>query len=123
MTLLIGAEPKKPAKKRVTNTDAAFVLTPVPMENNARQKTAGSMLILRPQISERGAQMIGPKTKPSLVSLLALSLVSYLNSTHKYSDTSNTATSLLTPVYLAMVSSAGVVMLDPRLPAKASMPS
>lgn len=78
MTLLIGAEPKKPAKKRVTNTEAAFVLTPVPMENSAKQKTAGSMLTLRPQISERGAQMIGPKTKPRLVLLSALRLVFYL---------------------------------------------
>lgn len=74
VTLLIGADPKNPAKKRVTNTEAAFVLTPVPMENNARQKTAGSMLILLPKISERGTQMIGPKTKPRLVLLLALLL-------------------------------------------------
>jgi hypothetical protein len=65
--LLIGAEPKKPAKKRVANTEVAFLLVAVPIEKRARQKTAGRMLALRPQISETGAQMIGPKTKPRLI--------------------------------------------------------
>lgn len=66
MTLLIGAEPKKPAKNRVTKIEDAFLLAPVPIEKRARQKTAGRILTLRPQISETGAQMIGPKTNPSL---------------------------------------------------------
>jgi hypothetical protein len=67
VTLLIGAEPKSPAKKRVTNTEGAFSLTAVAMEKRARQKTAGRILTLRPQISEIGAQMMGPTIKPTLV--------------------------------------------------------
>jgi hypothetical protein len=59
VTLLIGAEPKKPAQKRVMNTEAVFLLRAVPMESMARQKTAGRMLTLRPQISETGAQLDG----------------------------------------------------------------
>jgi hypothetical protein len=73
MTLLMGAEPKKPAKKRVQYTEAAFVLLAVPIARRAWQKTGGRMLTLRPQISETGAQMIGPKTKPTLEKRLAVS--------------------------------------------------
>lgn len=62
----MGAEPKNPAKKRVQYTEAAFVLLAVPMARSAWQKTGGRMLTLRPQISETGAQTIGPKMKPTL---------------------------------------------------------
>ena len=66
MTFVIGAEPKNPAKKRVANTDAAFLLVAVQIEKRARQNIAGRMLTLRPQTSEIGAQIMGPKTKPRL---------------------------------------------------------
>ena len=35
MTFVIEAEPKNPAKKRVANTDAAFLLVAVPIEKRA----------------------------------------------------------------------------------------
>ena len=63
----MGAEPKNPAKKRVRKTDAAFLLSAVPIENIAWQNTGGRMLTRRPQISEIGAQRMGPRTKPRLV--------------------------------------------------------
>ena len=65
-TLLTGADPKMPPKKRVINTDAAFLLVAVPIEKRPRQNTAGSKLHLRPQISEIGAQHSGPRAKPTL---------------------------------------------------------
>jgi hypothetical protein len=72
VTLLIGADPKKPVKNRVTNTDAAFVLREVPIAKSAWQKTAGRILTRRPQISDMGAQMMGPKMKPTLHLALAM---------------------------------------------------
>ena len=65
-TLLTGADPKMPPKKRVINTDAAFLLVAVPIEKRPRQNTAGSKLHLRPHISEIGAQHSGPRAKPTL---------------------------------------------------------
>jgi hypothetical protein len=70
MTLLVGADPKKPAKNLVINTEAALVLLEVPRAKSTWIKTAGSILTLRPQISEMGAQMTGPNIYPALRKLV-----------------------------------------------------
>jgi hypothetical protein len=66
VALLIGADPKSPAKNRVMKIDPAFSLLAVPTDMTAWQNTAGKMLSLRPQISEIGAQKTGPIIKPTL---------------------------------------------------------
>lgn len=65
--LLIEAEPKTPAKKRATNTEAAFVPLAIAIEKIPRQNIPGRMPYLRPQTSETGAQKMGPKPNPKLV--------------------------------------------------------
>ena len=87
MTLLIGADPKKPVKNRVTNTDAAFVLREVPIANSAWQKTAGRILTRRPQISDMGAQIMGPKMKPTLHLALAMYPQTYQACSRQPTDT------------------------------------
>jgi hypothetical protein len=66
VTLLIGADPKNPAKKRVTKIEDASLLTPVAIQKRAWQNTGGRILTLRPHISDMGAQIMGPSIKPSL---------------------------------------------------------
>ena len=64
--LLIEAEPKSPAKKRETKTEAAFLPLAIAIENIPRQNIPGRMPDLRPQTSETGAQKMGPKPNPRL---------------------------------------------------------
>lgn len=66
-TLLMGADPKTPPKKRVMKMAAAFLLVAVPMLKRPRMKTAGSIEILRPYTSLMGAQIKGPNAKPVMV--------------------------------------------------------
>ena len=80
LTLLTGALPKNPMKNLVTNTLAAFSLTANPIPNSPIANVAGSMLHRRPQISLRGPQMHGPKTKPSTKSEMVRTDTSWLTS-------------------------------------------
>lgn len=124
-TLLMDAEPNTPAKKRVMNMDWAFLLVAVPMEKMASPNIAGSIDHLLPQISEMGAQHKGPNANPSLQNTYErlLNRNKCQESTHIYRETDRTPTSGLTPTYLAMVLFAGDVMLDAKLPARASIPN
>lgn len=63
-----GAEPNKPAKKRVMKIVWAFLPTAVAIEKSPKQTIAGNKDILLPQISETGAQHNGPKANPRLFS-------------------------------------------------------
>ena len=65
-TLLTGADPNTPAKKRVMNAAAAVSLVAVPIEKRPRQNIAGKRLHRRPQTSETGAHKRGPNSKPML---------------------------------------------------------
>jgi hypothetical protein len=65
--MVTGAEPKIPAKKRVTKMLAAFLLTAVPILKRPRTKTAGRMDHLRPYTSLIGAQISGPNENPVTV--------------------------------------------------------
>lgn len=47
-TLLTGADPKTPPKKRVIMIAAGVLEVAVPIENRAKQNMAGSMLTFRP---------------------------------------------------------------------------
>jgi hypothetical protein len=65
--LLTGADPKRPLKKRVMRTEAAFLLVAVPIENRPKQNMAGSRDHRRPHISDTGAHIRGPKANPRLL--------------------------------------------------------
>lgn len=67
--LLIEAEPKKPAKKRAIKIEDAFLPEAIAIEKTPRQNIPGRMPNLRPQASETGAQKIGPKPNPRLVTM------------------------------------------------------
>ena len=105
-TLLTGADPKTPPKNLVIKMAAGVLLVAVPIEKRPRQNIAGSILHFRPQTSLIGAHSEGPKAKPSM---------------YRLSD--SVATSGLTPVYFAIVSSAGDTIELPKLADSASIPS
>lgn len=64
-TLLIGADPKRPPRKRVMKIASAFRLTAVAMLKTPMMKTAGKIDTLRPYNSLIGAQRSGPNAKPA----------------------------------------------------------
>ena len=67
-TLLMGADPKRPPRKRVMKILAGFLLTAVPMLKRPKIKTGGSIDHLRPYTSLIGAQSNGPNAKPVQIS-------------------------------------------------------
>jgi hypothetical protein len=64
VTLLTGADPKNPAKKRVTSNAVAVLLVADPILKSARPIRGVNRLTRRPQISLTGAHTQGPKMKP-----------------------------------------------------------
>jgi hypothetical protein len=94
-TLLTGALPKAPPKKRVMNIAAGVLLVAVPMLNSMRAYIAGRMLHFRPKSSLTGAHMRGPTANPTM-----------------YSDTLRTVTSELILKCSDIASLAGEMMAD-----------
>jgi hypothetical protein len=99
--------------------------TAVPIENKPKATIAGSIDHLLPHNSDIGAQHRGPKANPRLfVDTISIRMNNETYGvTYIYSEIARTVTSLLTPTYAAIAFSPGAMILDPKLAAKASMPS
>ena len=104
-----------------------FLLVAVPIENRPRHIMAGSMETRRPQSSDTGAQQRGPKANPNLrieyQHVCCLRQGRSGSQTHIYSEMHRTVTSFVAPVYFWMEGSAAEMMLEPKLAARASIPS
>jgi hypothetical protein len=100
-TLLTGADPNNPAKKRVMNIVSAFLATAVAIENSPKTNIAGNIDNLRPHISDIGAQHKGPNANPMLLKGMISSSFARIccGVTYMYSEIDRTVTSLLTPTY------------------------